>query len=258
MATAAHQNSSVTLEAEGIYYRELNQQLRRALESGAHSITLRDVCGQRYIGTNLHGLGELNSLQIDVEGTAGNDLGAFLDGPVITVHGNAQDGCGNTMNSGRIVVHGRAGDIAGFAARGGEIFIRDDVGYRVGIHMKEYQGKAPLLVVGGWCQDFLGEYMAGGAIVLLDLHSNRRRNRTSFIGSGMHGGSIYVRGTLEQRQVGRGVAMQKPEGEDWARMQEAIREYGRLFGVDVSGILNDTFTHLCPESKRPYGRLYAY
>ncbi len=43
------------------------------------------------------------------------------------------------MNAGKIVVHGHAGDVLGYAMRGGKLFIKGDVGYRVGIHMKEYE-----------------------------------------------------------------------------------------------------------------------
>ena len=67
---------------------------------------IHGVCGQRYIGTDLD-----STMQIDIYGTPGNDLGAFMNGPKITVHGNVQDACGNTMNEGLIVVHGCAGDL---------------------------------------------------------------------------------------------------------------------------------------------------
>ena len=46
--------------------------------------------------------------------------------------------------------------------RGGKIFVKDYVGYRVGIHMKEYQHKVPQIVIGETAGDFLAEYMAGG------------------------------------------------------------------------------------------------
>jgi glutamate synthase domain-containing protein 3 len=75
-----------------------------------------------------------------------------MDGPHIVVHGNAQDGCGNTMNGGEVIVHGRAGDVTGHAMRGGRIWIRDDAGYRVAIHMKEYEDKRPIIVIGGTAQ----------------------------------------------------------------------------------------------------------
>ena len=60
------------------------------------------------------------------------------------------------------IIHGGAGDIVGHSMRGGEIYIRNNVGYRCGIHMKEYLDQKPMIVVGGTAQDYLGEYMAGG------------------------------------------------------------------------------------------------
>jgi len=130
------------IDAEGMYYKDLNSVLRDACSKGAEKIVIRNVCGQRYIGTDLDA-----EVEIDVYGTPGNDMGAFMSNPHISVHGNAQDGCGNTMNAGKIVVHGQAGDLTGHSMRGGQIFVRHDVGYRVGIHMKEYKRKIPEIVI---------------------------------------------------------------------------------------------------------------
>ena len=152
------------VNAEGMHYRELNRLMRTLDKSGAERIEIQTVYGQRYIGTDLE-----KKMYIDIYGTPGNDLGAFMNGPRIVVHGNAQDCSGNTMNEGTIVIHGHAGDITGYAMRGGKVFIRDDVGYRTGIHMKEFKTKKPHLVVGGTAQDFLGEYMAGGVLLVLGL-----------------------------------------------------------------------------------------
>ena len=140
----------VRVDAEGMNYRELNSLLRSFNGNGVKGVEITEVYGQRYIGTDLDG-----PFDIDIYGTPGNDLGAFMKGPTVSVHGNAQDGCGNTMDEGKIVVHGYAGDIVGYSMRGGKIFIRDDAGYRVGIHMKEYFEKRPVIVVGGSAQDFL-------------------------------------------------------------------------------------------------------
>jgi hypothetical protein len=41
------------------------------------------------------------------------------------------------MDEGEIVVEGHAGDLTGHSMRGGKIFVRDNVGFRVGIHMKQ-------------------------------------------------------------------------------------------------------------------------
>ena len=66
------------------------------------------------------------------------------------------------MNDGTIIVHGSIGDAAGYAMRGGEIFVRGSAGYRAGVHMKAYEDKLPVMVIGGCAGSFLGEYQAGG------------------------------------------------------------------------------------------------
>jgi len=85
--------------------------------------------------------------------------------------------------------------------RGGKIFVRDNVGYRSGIHMKEYKDKVPVLVIGGTAKDFLGEYMAGGIIIVLNIDKEGNdlgKIKGRFIGTGIHGGSIYIRGDVDK------------------------------------------------------------
>ncbi|HEX77763.1 MAG TPA: hypothetical protein G4O03_05045 [Dehalococcoidia bacterium] len=242
------------IDAKGLFYRELNARLREAVWNGTRRIELRNVYGQRYIGTDLD-----RPVEIEIFGTPGNDLGAFMDGPRIIVHGNAQDGCGNTMNNGEIIVHGHAGDIIGLSARGGKIFVREDVGYRAGIHMKEYQDKKPVLVIGGTAQDFLGEYMAGGILILLGLNLKEGEpHRANFIGTGMHGGVIYLSGTVADFQLGKEVGVAQLEEKDYQVLRKFVGEFAVHFGYDAGEILKRNFTKLFPLWLRPYGRLYAY
>ncbi len=244
----------VKIDTSGIAYRELNTQLRALSRNGTAKVELHNVYGQRYIGTDLTG-----NMEIEVFGTPGNDLGAFMDGPKITVHGNAQDGCGNTMNEGEIIVHGHAGDILGLSARGGKIFVKEDVGYRAGIHMKEYHDKKPVIVIGGTAQDFLGEYMAGGILVLLGLTlGEKQEHKANFIGTGMHGGVIYLRGKVNEFQLGKEVGIAEPDEADYATLKKAVSEFARNFGYDAEEILKHKFIKLFPLWLRPYGRLYAY
>jgi glutamate synthase domain-containing protein 3 len=247
-------NQRLQIDASGLHYKELNTQLREAVKAGMGRIELRNVFGQRYIGTDLH-----RAVEINIYGTPGNDLASFMDGPRIVVHGNAQDGCGNTMNGGEVIVHGRAGDATGHAMRGGKIFIRDDVGYRVAIHMKEYEEMRPYIVIGGTAQHFLGEYMAGGVLVVLGLTLRPgERHTANFIGTGMHGGVMYIRGELEDYQLGKEVGSVPMEDADHALLQELVEEYAAHFDRDTNEILGQSFTKLIPLSSRPYGRLYAY
>lgn len=245
-------NQVVQIDASGIYYRELNTRLKELVSNGIQRIELRNVYGQRYIGTNLN-----SPVEIDISGTPGNDLGAFMDGPRITVHGNAQDGCGNTMNNGEIIVHGHAGDVIGLSARGGKIFVRDNIGYRAGIHMKEYKDKKPMLVIGGTAQDFFGEYMAGGVLVLLGLNKNQD-HKAKFVGTGMHGGVIYLRGSIESHQLGKEVGISELEKADWQVLKKLIAEFAVHFDYNAEEILKHEFIKLFPLSLRPYGRIYAH
>jgi len=250
----AAKNQIVKINARRLRYRELNARLREVVLNGAKKVELHNVYGQRYIGTDLD-----KPVEIEIFGTPGNDLGAFMDGPRITVHGNAQDGCGNTMNSGEIVIHGHAGDIIGLSARGGKIFVRDDVGYRAGIHMKEYQDKKPVVVIGGTAQDFLGEYMAGGILILLGLNLGEGEyHRAKFIGTGMHGGVIYIRGNIKEYQLGKEVGIAPLEEKDYEALQKLVGEFAAHFGYEAEKILKHDFIKLFPRWLRPYGRLYAY
>ena len=247
-------NQVVKIDASGVSYQELNTRLREAVSNGAQRIELQNVYGQRYIGTRLN-----RPVDIEIFGIPGNDLGAFMDGTRIVVRGNAQDGCGNTMNEGEIVVHGHAGDIIGLSARGGKIFVRDDAGYRAGIHMKEYDDKKPVLVIGGTAQDFLGEYMAGGILILLGLNlENGSHHKANFIGTGMHGGIIYLRGGIEDYQLGREVGVAELKEKDYQVLQKFVGEFASHFGYDAGEILKHDFYKLFPRWLRPYGRLYAH
>ena len=242
------------VNAEGLYYKDLNALLRQAIAAdGIQKIEIQNVCGQRYIGTDLD-----TTIPIEIYGTPGNDLGAFMSGPTVVVHGNAQDGCGNTMNEGKIVIHGHAGDVTGNSMRGGKIFVRDYVGYRVGIHMKEYQKKIPQIVVGHTAGDFLAEYMAGGIMVILGLNlkDGCEKCKARFVGTGMHGGVIYERGEILEPV--NGTKVEDVGKRDLQKIEALVQEYCSYFGADPHEIMNHKFKKILPISKRPYAKLFSH
>ena len=243
----------IKVDAEGMYYKDLNALLRQAISSnGIEKIEIQNVCGQRYIGTNLD-----TTAQIDIYGTPGNDLGAFMNGPNLVVHGNAQDGCGNTMNDGQIIIHGHAGDVTGNSMRGGKIFVRDYVGYRVGIHMKQYQKKIPQIIIGQSAGDFLAEYMAGGIMLILGLNlKNGEKCKARFVGTGMHGGVIYERGEILEPV--NGTKTLNAGKRDLKTIEALINEYCSHFGADPKEIMNSKFKKILPVSKRPYAKLFSH
>lgn len=243
------------INAQNLSTIELNTRVKEAATKGAKNIKLQNVYGQRYIGTRLH---PHEPVTIEIYGTPGNDLGAFIDGHRIIVHGNAQDGVGNTMNNGEIIVHGRAGDILGMSMRGGEIYVRDSVGYRAGIHMKEYGTKCPVIIIGGTAQDFLGEYAAGGIIILLGLNLSRyEAHKMNFVGTGMHGGTIYIRGELQTYHLGKHAEVKDLNDQDHQLLEKYVGKYETYFNVSKTQIM-ENFKKIQPITKRPYGHLYTH
>ena len=242
------------IDAKGIYYRELNREIREAITQGETEIELMGVNGQRYIADGIR-----QKVKILIHGVPGNDLSAFMDGPTVIVDSNAQDGVANTMNEGKIVVHGHAGDVLGYGMRGGKLFIRGDVGYRVGIHMKAYKFQEPVIIIGGRAGDFLGEYMAGGILILLGLDcQNGQPLAGNYLGTGMHGGKIFVRGEVRRHQLGAEVGSRELDDSDRKLLQKLLEEYCQDMGLDYQEVVAKEFLKLVPESHRPYGRLYAY
>jgi glutamate synthase domain-containing protein 3 len=246
------ENEVWKINAEGMHYRDLNSLLRAISSNGAERIEIHNVYGQRYIGTDLD-----TDIQIDIYGTPGNDLGAFMNGPRLVVHGNAQDGCGNTMNEGQIVIHGHAGDITGYSMRGGRIFVRDDVGYRAGIHMKEYHDQRPRLVIGGTAQDFLSEYMAGGVVLVLGLNLPEGEHcKARFVATGMHGGVIYERGDI--LELGKGTKTMEVGKRDARLIESLVKEFCGYFGFEFEKVMRTRFLKIVPVSRRPYEKLYSH
>jgi glutamate synthase domain-containing protein 3 len=241
------------IDADGMHYRDLNDQIHEAISAGETELSLDNVLGHRYIGAGLK-----KGVSIEINGVPGNDLAAFMDGAEIIVNSNAQDGVANTMNDGTIVVHGDAGDILGHSMRGGTILVEGLVGYRCGIHCKAYESKLPVMVVGTVAGDYLGEYMAGGVIVVLNREDEDGSPVGRFCGTGMHGGLIFVRGDVEEHQLGAEVAVADVEDDDWRILEAAIVRYCEAFGEDANRFSPDEFLKLYPWSSRPYGKLYAY
>lgn len=235
------------IDAKSMDFITLNNTVREA--SG--DIVIDNCMGQRFIGS-----GAKLDKNIIINGTPGNALGVYLDGATIVVNGNAQDAVGDTMNDGTIIINGNAGDALGYAMRGGKIYIKGDSGYRTGIHMKQYKDKKPVLIVGGSTGSFLGEYLAGGIIIVLGLNENKPIIN-NFTGTGMHGGMIALRSKDMPTNLPRQVAVRKATQEDMKILQEYLEEYSCIFGIKSSKILTDSYFILVPNMANPYKRLYT-
>ena len=182
--------------------RELIQRARPALED-RKPVRIRTPVRNihRAVGTRLSseicrrygaaGLPE-NTITIQLAGTAGQSLGAFLSpGVAIRLEGDANDYLGKGMSGGTIVLVPPAGAgfdpaaniIAGnvvlYGATGGEVFIHGLAGERFAI-----RNSGARVVVEG-IGDHGCEYMTGGTVVILGPTG------TNFA-AGMTGGIAYV------------------------------------------------------------------
>lgn len=238
---------AVQIDVTHLNHKEVNEKLR----STDQDCILSSCCGQRFIGAGM------SSRKVTIEGVPGNALGAYLNGGEITVHANAQDAVGDTMNDGKIIVHGNIGDAAGYAMRGGRIYVKGNAGYRAGIHMKAYQDKIPVMVIGGTTGSFLGEYQAGGVIVVLGLHADDKKIVGNFPCTGMHGGKMFLRGNCEGIRFPGQVTSRPPTDDEMQELKTYVDEYCAYFGGDAQAILDAPFTIITPNSKNPYKQMYV-
>ena len=233
-------------------YEEINNEVSKVLLSRNKAV-VEDVNGQRYIGCALD-----EGKTVEIYGTAGNDLACYLNGGKVVLHGNGQDAVGNTMGGGEIIIYGHTGDALGYGMRDGQIYIRDNVSCRGGIHMKEFRSMKPVLVIGENAGSFLGEYMAGGTIVLLGL--NLKRGDKLFgthCASGMHGGKIFVRGSFPKENLSPNIKVVSLTDEDEKELEGYVKNYCKFFGVDYDSVMKKPFKKLVPATSRPYANLYT-
>ncbi|MBQ2679252.1 MAG: glutamate synthase [Firmicutes bacterium] len=235
-----------------ISVKELDHKtINEILRETAEDIVINDCCGQRFIGAGM------SHKSITINGVPGNALGAYLNGAEITVNANAQDAVGDTMNEGKIIIYGNIGDAAGYAMRGGKIFVKGNAGYRAGIHMKAYREKVPVMVIGGTAGSFLGEYQAGGTIIVLGLDSKDKKIVGFFPCTGMHGGKMFLRSDCSNVKFPDQVSARIANKEDMKELKTYIHEYCKVFDYDEDEILNSTFTVVTPDSKNPYNQMYV-
>ncbi|MHB1483408.1 MAG: GltB/FmdC/FwdC-like GXGXG domain-containing protein [Saccharofermentanales bacterium] len=231
-------------------FKTVNAEISEALLTH-DEIVVHNVFGQRYIGA-----GMAKGKKLVIEGTPGNDMAAFLEGGEIEVFGNGQEAVGNTMNGGRVVIHGHSGDALGYAMRDGEIYIRKDIGYRGGIHMKEYKDAKPVIVIGETAGSFLAEYMAGGIIILLGIGRDDEALMGEYFASGIHGGTIFVRGEIPAYRIPASVVASKATSEDIVKITPYLANFCKYFDYPLAELLKFEYTKVVALSSRPFKNLY--
>ena len=193
-----------TLDSSGVGFSEINEFLRKAYRSGSESVRIDNASGQRYLGIGFSTRqedGTRRKFKVAINGYPGNCLANLNDGVSYEVHGNVSDDLADTMHAGSVIIHGSARDVAGQTLQGGHIFVRGSVGNRAGIQMREYKQAKPYFVVGETADDYLGEYMAGGIMAVLNL-SGSDSPVGKFAATGLVGGTVYIRGEVDPTQLG--------------------------------------------------------
>jgi glutamate synthase domain-containing protein 1/glutamate synthase domain-containing protein 3 len=182
-------------------------------------VNVVNVAGHRYVGNGMY-RGVLN-----VWGVVGNASANVMSGGVFNIYGDAQDDLGDAMNDGVLAVFGNVGDAVGQAKRGGEIYVYGNAGTRAAI-----QHRGGVMVIGGSAGDYLGEYMGGGVVVVLRKTWDEEVGWR--IGSGMVGGTIFIRGEVPRERIGYGFDPKRLR-----RYLEVMLREGELSGEQYEEIL---------------------
>jgi len=130
---------------------------------------------------------------------------------------------------------------------------------RTSVYSLDSRAQSRRHLTGTWGALVVILIMAGGVLILLGLNfSNVQHHKANFIATGMHGGVIYLRGSVDEYQLGKEVGVTKLDEHDQQILQQYVGEFAAHFGYDAAEILKHEFTKLFPLWLRPYGRLYTY
>ncbi|WP_029144266.1 glutamate synthase large subunit [Microbacterium luticocti] len=203
-----------------------------------------------------------DSIQIDLTGSAGQSLGAFLPaGITLRLHGDANDYVGKGLSGGQIVIRPPvgarfdaahnviAGNVIGYGATSGSMFLRGVVGERFFV-----RNSGATAVVEG-VGDHALEYMTGGLALILGATG---RN----LGAGMSGGTAYVY-ALDEASVNRealdgGELELLPLGAgDAAIVRDLLERHRAETGSTLAAAMLDDFEHTVGEFVKVLPRDYA-
>lgn len=185
----------------------INKRIRELMHEGYGHIVVRNPGAKHSLG-----VGILNRLKLDFEGSLGYFGCGLIDGPNIRVSGRVGWSCAENMMAGTVVIDNNAGSTFGAAIRGGDLVCKGDAGARVGIDQK-----GGTIIVGGNAGAFCGFMMQRGRMVIL---GNTGKN----LGDSMYDGIIYVGGTI--RDLGVDAVPGEMTDLDCEWLERKLRMYG--------------------------------
>ena len=166
-------------DAQSLESSAINLKIRELMKEGFGHIVVQNPSAKHSIG-----VGILNRLQLDFEGSLGYFGCGLVDGPNIRISGRVGWSFAENMMAGTIIVEKNAGSTFGAAIRGGDLVCKGDVGSRTGIDMK-----GGTIIVGGRTGTLSGFMMQRGRMIILgDAGPN--------LGDSMYDGTIFVGGNI--------------------------------------------------------------
>ncbi len=192
----------------------INQKIRDLMKEGFGHIVVQNPRAKHSIG-----VGILNRLQLDFEGSLGYFGCGLVDGPNIRISGRVGWSFAENMMAGTIVVEKNAGSSFGAAIRGGDLICKGSVGARTGIDMK-----GGTIIVGGDAGAFTGFMMQRGRIIVLG-------NVGINLGDSMYDGTIFIGGKIGSFGSDAIEAELTAIDKEWLKRKLEVAEIGENFDV---------------------------
>ena len=172
------------LDAAELDNKVINLRIRELMSEGYGTITVLNPGAKHSLG-----VGILNRLQLEFDGSLGYFGCGLIDGPNVRIKGRVGWSCAENMMAGTVVIEKNAGSTFGAALRGGDLVCKGDVGSRTGIDMK-----GGTIIVGGRTGMNSGFMMQRGRMVILGDAGNN-------LGDSMYDGTIYIGGKAQSLGV---------------------------------------------------------
>lgn len=205
---------------------DINLALRRQIEK-TKTAKIVGLKGQHNIACGIN-----KDVKIQIEGDAGDFLGALNNGAFILLSGNAGRFVGDAMSKGIILIDGDVHHGAGIYMKGGILIIKGDCLGSVGQMM--YDGT---IIVNGTAGNYIGEYLSGGEIIITDDVGNN-------VGNLMTDGEIYVGGDIES--TGINAKLTSLSSEDIKKIQGYVDSYKLRLSTEID--ISD-FKKIVPHKK---------
>ena len=197
-------------DAQNMEITAVNLKIRGLMKEGFGHIVVKNPNAKHSLG-----VGILNRLKLDFEGSLGYFGCGLIDGPNVHISGRVGWSCAENMMAGTVLIEKNAGSTFGAAIRGGDLICRGDVGSRTGIDQK-----GGTIIVGGRTGAFSGFMMQRGRMIIL---GNAGKN----LGDSMYDGTIYVGGKIES------LGVDAVEGEMTDLDQQWVSRKLGLFGMEA-------------------------